>query len=125
MNAHDDLYRYQDPTEADKLAKIQKDLDETKVRQHNLMHCMSISGICSLDPFSSPACTFFLLFDVSSFNDAKLMPSLQVILHKTIDEILVRGERLDDLIDKTADLSAQSKQFYTVAKKHNSCCSLM
>jgi hypothetical protein len=25
------LSRYQDPTEADKLAKIQKDLDETKV----------------------------------------------------------------------------------------------
>jgi synaptobrevin family protein YKT6 len=50
---------------------------------------------------------------------------LQVILHKTIDEILVRGERLDDLVDRTADLSSQSKQFYKVAKKHNSCCSLM
>ncbi len=31
LMAVDNLRRYQDPTEADKLAKIQKDLDETKV----------------------------------------------------------------------------------------------
>jgi hypothetical protein len=39
---------YQDPTEADKLAKIQKDLDETKVRDcRNLIsvNCAALSGI--------------------------------------------------------------------------------
>ncbi|CAM6095390.1 unnamed protein product [Calypogeia fissa] len=72
------LQRYQNPTEADKLLKIQKDLDETKV-----------------------------------------------ILHKTIDSVLARGEKLDTLVDKSTDLSAASQLFYKQAKKTNQCCSIL
>lgn len=69
------LQKYQDPSSADKITKIQKDLDET-------------TGI----------------------------------LHKTIDDILMRGEKLDNLVERSNDLSAQSKMFYKQAKKTNSCC---
>uniref|UniRef100_A0A0E0JU06 Uncharacterized protein n=1 Tax=Oryza punctata TaxID=4537 RepID=A0A0E0JU06_ORYPU len=74
----DALTKYQDPAEADKLLKIQRDLDETKI-----------------------------------------------ILHKTIDSVLSRGERLDSLVEKSSDLSAASQMFYKQAKKTNSCCTIL
>jgi synaptobrevin family protein YKT6 len=69
------LQKYQNPAEADKITKIQKDLDETTQ-----------------------------------------------ILHKTIDSVLERGVKLDNLVERSNDLSAQSKMFYKQAKKTNSCC---
>mmetsp|Transcript_17378 Transcript_17378/g.20813 ORF Transcript_17378/g.20813 Transcript_17378/m.20813 type:complete len:201 (-) Transcript_17378:201-803(-) len=69
------LQKYQNPAEADKVMKIQNDLDETTN-----------------------------------------------ILHKTIDSVLERGVKLDSLVDKSNDLSMQSKMFYKQAKKTNSCC---
>ncbi|NP_001347371.1 VAMP-like protein YKT61 [Zea mays] len=74
----DALTKYQDPAEADKLLKIQRDLDETKI-----------------------------------------------ILHKTIDSMLARGERLDSLVAKSSDLSISSQMFYKQAKKTNSCCTIL
>eukprot|EP00890_Picochlorum_soloecismus_P005646 jgi/Picsp_1/6082/NSC_03436-R1_vamp-like protein ykt61 len=68
----------QDPAQADKLAKIQQDLDETKI-----------------------------------------------ILHKTIESVLDRGEKLDQLVDKSNDLSMASQLFYKQARKTNSCCNFM
>lgn len=68
------LTLYQDP-KADGMARIQADLDETKI-----------------------------------------------ILYNTISSILERGEKLDDLVAKSEDLSAQSKIFYKTAKKTNQCC---
>lgn len=47
------------------------------------------------------------------------------ILYKTIDAVLARGEKLDELVDKSAQLSQQSKMFYKQAKKTNSCCVVM
>lgn len=41
------------------------------------------------------------------------------------DQVLQRGEKLDDLVAKSSDLSAQSKAFYKTAKKQNSCCIVM
>jgi len=49
----------------------------------------------------------------------------KIILHKTIESVLERGERLDNLVDRSNALSAQSKMFYKTAKKQNSCCTLM
>eukprot|EP00123_Amoebidium_parasiticum_P000690 comp11561_c0_seq1/m.6031 comp11561_c0_seq1/g.6031 ORF comp11561_c0_seq1/g.6031 comp11561_c0_seq1/m.6031 type:complete len:199 (-) comp11561_c0_seq1:99-695(-) len=72
------LAKFQNPAEADKLMKIQKDLDETKI-----------------------------------------------ILHKTIESVLERGEKLDSLVEKSEDLSRQSKTFYKTAKQTNSCCTFM
>ena len=68
----------QDPAQADKLTKIQRDLDETKV-----------------------------------------------VLHKTIESMLERGEKLDTLVDKSSDLSMASQMFYKQARKTNSCCKMM
>mmetsp|Transcript_7021 Transcript_7021/g.17134 ORF Transcript_7021/g.17134 Transcript_7021/m.17134 type:complete len:201 (+) Transcript_7021:73-675(+) len=71
----DYLQKFQDPSAADKITKIQNDLDETTQ-----------------------------------------------ILHKTIDSVLERGVKLDNLVERSNDLSAQSKMFYKQAKKTNSCC---
>ncbi|XP_052200337.1 VAMP-like protein YKT61 [Diospyros lotus] len=72
------LSKYQDPAEADKLLKIQRELDETKI-----------------------------------------------ILHKTIDSVLARGEKLDSLVEKSSDLSTASQMFYKQAKKTNQCCTIL
>jgi synaptobrevin family protein YKT6 len=69
------LVKYQNPAAADKVTKIQKDLDDTTQ-----------------------------------------------ILHKTIDSVLERGTKLDSLVERSDDLSRQSKMFYKQAKKTNSCC---
>ena len=46
----------------------------------------------------------------------------KIILHSTIEAVLQRGEKLDDLVSKSEGLSMQSKTFYKTAKKTNSCC---
>lgn len=55
----------------------------------------------------------------------KELNETMVVLHKTIDGMLERGEKIDDLVAKSDGLSAQSKMFYTQAKKQNSCCVVM
>ena len=69
---------WQDPAAADRLTKIQRDLDDTKV-----------------------------------------------VLHQTIESMLERGEKLENLVDKSTDLSMASQMFYKQAKKTNSCCRMM
>ena len=64
LKAH--IAKYQDPSQADSIMKIQKELDETKIT-----------------------------------------------LHKTIEAVLERGEKIDDLVAKSDGLSAQSKMFYS------------
>lgn len=49
----------------------------------------------------------------------------KIVLHKTIESVLERGEKIDDLVAKSDGLSAQSKMFYQQAKKQNSCCVVM
>jgi len=46
----------------------------------------------------------------------------KIILHNTIENVLQRGEKLDDLVCRSEDLSMQSKAFYKTAKKTNQCC---
>ena len=72
------LGKFQDPAQADKLLKIQRELDETKI-----------------------------------------------VLHKTIDSVLARGEKLDNLVEKSSDLSMASQMFYKQARKSNQCCTYM
>lgn len=55
----------------------------------------------------------------------KDLDDTKIILHKTIDSVLERGVKLDNLVEKSTDLSAQSKMFYKTAKKQNSCCGMM
>ncbi|KAL1744905.1 Longin-like domain-containing protein [Schizophyllum fasciatum] len=49
----------------------------------------------------------------------------KIVLHKTIESVLQRGEKLDNLVDRSNQLSMQSKAFYKTAKKQNSCCVVM
>ncbi|KAG7192236.1 palmitoyltransferase [Scheffersomyces spartinae] len=46
----------------------------------------------------------------------------KVVLHKTIESVLARGEKLDSLVNKSEALSSTSKMFYKQAKQTNSCC---
>lgn len=46
----------------------------------------------------------------------------KIILHETISSLLQRGEKLEDLVAKSDDLSAQSKVFFKTARKTNQCC---
>ncbi|KAF2268063.1 snare-like protein [Lojkania enalia] len=49
----------------------------------------------------------------------------KILIHKTIEGVLERGEKIDNLVQKSDILNAQSKMFYTQAKKQNSCCVVM
>ncbi|KAK5095064.1 palmitoyltransferase [Lithohypha guttulata] len=49
----------------------------------------------------------------------------KIVLHKTIADVLERGEKLDSLVAKSDELSGQSKMFYKTAKQQNGCCVLM
>ena len=49
----------------------------------------------------------------------------KVVLHKTIDSVLARGEKLEDLVARSDELSTRSKMFARQAKKTNSCCVVM
>lgn len=49
----------------------------------------------------------------------------KIVLHKTIESVLERGEKIDSLVEKSGNLSASSKVFYTQARKQNSCCAIM
>jgi synaptobrevin family protein YKT6 len=46
----------------------------------------------------------------------------KIVLHNTIESLLERGVKLDQLVEKSTDLSTHSKMFYQTAKKQNSCC---
>lgn len=60
-------------------------------------------------------------YEVSSFSNG----FVQVVLHRTIESMLERGEKLDTLVGKSEDLSMASQMFYKQAKKTNSCCKMM
>lgn len=47
-----------------------------------------------------------------------------VIMHENVNKILQRGDDIDALVEKSARLSAASKTFYKVARKHNRCCAV-
>jgi len=49
----------------------------------------------------------------------------KLVLHETIEAALERGQKIDDLVAKSNDLSGSSKAFFKTAKKQNQCCSYM
>lgn len=69
---------FQDPAKADKLVKVQEDLEKTIA-----------------------------------------------VVHKTIDSVLDRGTKLENLVKQSEDLGLQSKLFYQSAADTNKCCVLM
>jgi synaptobrevin family protein YKT6 len=47
---------------------------------------------------------------------------VKLIMVENIDKVLERGEKIDDLVEKSNTLSIESKKFYKKSKKLNSCC---
>ena len=45
----------------------------------------------------------------------------KIVLHKTIESVLQRGEKIDDLVAKSDGLSTQSKMFYSESGPVSSC----
>ena len=46
----------------------------------------------------------------------------KIVLHKTIESVLERGEKIDSLVEKSEGLSSQSKMFYgQVCQFHSAC----
>lgn len=43
----------------------------------------------------------------------KELDETKIVLHKTIESVLERGEKIDTLVAKSDGLSAQSKMFYS------------
>lgn len=44
------------------------------------------------------------------------------IMYKNVEDLLARGERIEDIVAKSDDLGRQSKTFVTQANKMNGCC---
>lgn len=42
----------------------------------------------------------------------KELDETKIVLHKTIESVLERGEKIDSLVEKSDGLSSQSKMFY-------------
>lgn len=72
--------------------KVQQELDETKI----VLVCLAA----------------LYSFVVRSANTR-----VRFHQHKTIESVLQRGEKLDNLVERSNALSAQSKMFYKTAKK--------
>merc|ERR1712151_396736 len=49
------------------------------------------------------------------------LDEVQVLVQQSINDLLLRGETLNSLIDKSKDLSDKSKKFRKTAEKNNSC----
>lgn len=47
------------------------------------------------------------------------------ITRQNIEAIIDRGDRLDDLVRKTTELSSSTKTFYQASKKLNRCCVML
>lgn len=52
------------------------------------------------------------------------LEEVRTTMHLAISQVLQRGEQLDQLVERSGDLSASSQMFYKQTKKANACCSL-
>jgi synaptobrevin homolog YKT6 len=112
------IVKYQNPEEADSIMKIQQELDATKVSEVSdspiRIADMSITIGCATQNDTERACKFCHPRIVARHAaDHSASPTQE------------REEKLDTLIEKSNELSGQSKMFYTQAKKQNSCCLVM
>ncbi|KAM0686748.1 palmitoyltransferase [Conglomerata obtusa] len=46
----------------------------------------------------------------------------KIVLSRTLEDVLGRGEKLDGLINSAENLSAQTKALFEMSKKQNRCC---
>jgi len=55
----------------------------------------------------------------------KELDETKIVLHKTIQSVLERGEQMDKLVEQSDRLSMSTKAFAKQAQKQNSCCIVM
>jgi len=55
----------------------------------------------------------------------KDLDETKIILIDNIEQLMNRGEKLDDLVTKSEGLSSSAKMFYKQSRKANSCCIVM
>ncbi|RXK36734.1 prenylated SNARE protein Ykt6p [Tremella mesenterica] len=109
----------------------------TKLLDENVPLMMQLPASSAAPSFGSASANAFatLIGYLSRYQDPKQADAImrvqqeldetKIVLHKTIDSVLERGEKLDNLVERSNALSAQSKLFYKTAKKQNSCCVIM
>jgi synaptobrevin homolog YKT6 len=49
----------------------------------------------------------------------------KTVLNQALENLLERGEKLDNLVEKTDMLTDSAKDFYVKAKDANSCCTIL
>ena len=120
------LRRYQDPANADQIMRIQK-----YVPGLSCLPSLPLGEVLGQRaPPRTPSCLLAVRFHPHFF---PLLPPVSLrnldetrdVLHNTIDSVLQRGEKLEDLVERSGELSAQSKLFYKQAKKANGCCAVV
>lgn len=143
-----DILLYQKPAEADKLLQIQKHLISIKEIMHKNIgatltspaaHTATHSEAGPPDSPSAPVrdssswrarvahSLLFVGFFVRSLRPCCVVCVLCALFSRSLaplslcsDEVLKRGETIDNLMDKSADLSSSSKIFYKKSK--GGCC---
>uniref|UniRef100_A0A8C6AET4 V-SNARE coiled-coil homology domain-containing protein n=1 Tax=Monodon monoceros TaxID=40151 RepID=A0A8C6AET4_MONMO len=86
----------------------------------------SLAGVVIADSEYSSQVVFTLLEKVlDEFSKQAELDETKIILHNTMESLLERGRKLDDLVSKSEALGIQSKAFYKTAWKQNSCCVIM
>lgn len=102
------------------LSKVLDDFLSKYPRADTWTHGMSVTGLReTLGKYQNPAEADNILRIQKELDETK------IIMHKTIESVLQRGQHLEDLVAKSDELSQASKVFYTTAKKTNSCCKIM
>lgn len=56
------------------------------------------------------------------YNITQMIESTKEIMKQNIEKVLERGENIDELVQRSKDLSKSSKDFYRTSKKFNRCC---
>ena len=87
-----------------------------------VFQCLSLYPLYVLAICSSTEYHEYHLLLVQSMHPSSL-PQLKSVMLKNMEDLMQRGETLESLEDKSADLSMMGKKFAREARKNNECCS--
>jgi len=105
---------------------LSKTLEEVKKTQGDSIFKNKIDTNLNMDTIAA----LFKKFQVPEEADSimkieKDLNETREVLIQNVEKLLVRGERLEELMEKSQDLSFQSKAFAKQAKSLNSCCTII
>lgn len=117
---HEAIREYQTPEKVDRIMRVHVALDETKgilVRdRRGEVGRKGGGGGWGRAGRGRPLHVACLLRPLARIRGTQI---------KTIDDVLARGEKLDDLLQKSTDLSEASKKFYKESKGLTPCCTIL